>query len=125
MILTGTLVAGCGGAGLFQRSHPETLDAYENILGWRPFPGSLNLNSNEPVPWDDLVQRQVVDGPQKPCFLVIAKARKPGGTWRTAALIRLYKSGQPVTKIELLAPGKLRDVLGLIDGDVVEVMVNG
>lgn len=50
----GTIVAGAGGATrAFEYADSRRVAEIERTLGWRPFPGSLNLSLDGPFGWDD------------------------------------------------------------------------
>lgn len=117
--LTGTVFAGSGTCSRKLRSdlHARGLDVQ---LGYQPYPGSLNLRCDGPV---DLGQ-PVVDWPG-----TVNGKRRPYWFWPAwvgktplHAMIPATRGHGP-NHVELVAPMRLRDQLGLVDGDTVTVEV--
>ncbi len=95
-------------------------DLYEEILGVRLFPGTLNVYLDEeyPMPEDALAVGAGLGAFLVPCWI---------GD-RSAFICRPFPmefgyGPHDRTVIELVADVKLRDHLGLADDDVVEVRV--
>jgi 2-polyprenyl-3-methyl-5-hydroxy-6-metoxy-1,4-benzoquinol methylase len=61
--IIGHVVAGAGGAtAAFEYANGRRIGEIETILGFRPYPGSLNVQLNEPFDWDAGYYRaQVLD----------------------------------------------------------------
>ncbi|WP_165874800.1 DUF120 domain-containing protein [Natrarchaeobius oligotrophus] len=94
-----------------------TSDLLEDALGFRPYPGTLNLNDvdsldplpseTHPVPGDDH------------CAGIVARSCRLGGM--RAAVIRPLVPDYPEEKTELVAPVRVRSLFGLEDGDAVRL----
>lgn len=117
--LTGTVFAGSGTCSRKLRPdlHARGLD---KRLGYQPYPGSLNLRCDGPVDLGTPVVHWpgTVNGRQRPYWFWPAwisdlplHAMDPAGR------------GHGPNHVELVAPTRLRDTLGLADGDRVTVEV--
>jgi riboflavin kinase len=119
-LLFGKVVSGLGeGQGYI------SMDGYRSqirkLLGFDPFPGTLNLRLESPfaLPEDEAI---VISG-----FISASRSYgsckcypcKIGG--RKCAIIRPDRSAYPPSLIEIIAPVHLRESMNLQDGDEVEV----
>lgn len=95
---------------------------YFEKTGVRFFPGSLNVEIEHP--WDlpsDSITIFPTETPKgigirlSPCII--------GGV--NAFVVRTDTTSKSRKILEILAPVRLRDVLGLVDGDVVELELSG
>lgn len=117
--LTGAVFAGSGTCSRKLRPdlHARGLD---RELGYQPYPGSLNLRCNDPVE----LGRPVVNWPGR-----VHGRSRPYWFWPAwlgdlplHAMIPATRSHGP-NHVELVAPLRLRDTLGLADGDRLTVEV--
>lgn len=115
-----------GGSGNNGRHVPRFVHELEPVLGYRPFPGSLNLRTR----WAFRL------GPYAGEFVDESRGRggRRGGDYQLwparvdgydgpVHVIRPGERGHGRYSLELWAPDKLRDVLKLKDGDTVTVRV--
>jgi len=125
--LVGRVVTGLG-EGAFYMSLEGYRRAIERELGFTPYPGTLNIKL-EP---QSLAHRRYLDG--------LPGIHIPGFTngMRTYGAVKAFRARladvegavvmperthHPVDVIEFIAPVRVRDVLGLKDGDRVELEV--
>lgn len=119
-VLKGKVVTGLG-----EGQYYISLDGYRNQfnekLGFDPYPGTLNIRLTEPfAPSEhEAVNIAGFKGESRTfggckCYPVRIKGVK-------AAIIRPDRTSYPPNLIEIIAPIKLRQSLGLKDGDEVEV----
>ena len=108
--LTGRVVVGMGKAAAAQRSEAcrDTVDAWARAAGWRPIPGSLNVVLEDRLPDDTLL----------PCRGRIWFRSTEASV--LAVRLRGTRQGQV---LELVAPVVLRDHLGLVTGDQVQIVL--
>lgn len=115
----GAIVAGAGGATkAFEYAGGRRIAEIERILGWRPFPGSLNVSLDGPFGWQDGFYRaQILD--------VTNRHRGFDSEWaprwarfypvtidgEDACALRFEGERYPETLMELLAPDRLRDMI--------------
>ena len=114
--MRGTVDTGKGvAAGLVDHLEARLVD----MLGFRPYPGTMNLRD---VPGlDDLPERRMgdVDIALENCDGIGLRPCSVGGV--RAAIVRPIAPGYPNWKSELVAPVHLRTLFGLEDGDAVEL----
>jgi len=116
-------VAGGLGEGQYYISMPGYKEQFNRLLGFDPFPGTLNLRLDEPFA-DTAVSCIQVQGFRDhsrtfggcKCFPVRIQGLK-------GAIIRPERSNYPPYLVELIAPVNLRKSLSLSDGDLVEVIL--
>lgn len=107
--MDGTLVTGEGAGAAFVAATQETL---ASAVGFRPYPGTLNLEGVDDV--ESLPLRTIDDDLGDPhCEGVHLRACTVGGV--RGSVIRPLVPGYPERKLELLAPVRLRE---LFDWDV-------
>jgi SAM-dependent methyltransferase len=115
---SGAMIDGAGGATkAFEYAENRRMDEMEEILGWRPFPGSLNIQLDKPFDWNSGYYRaQVLD--------VADRSKGLSSPWvsRWARFYPVKMDGIPAMAfrfegeqyrayfMELIAPQKLRDV---------------
>lgn len=111
----GTVVSGEREAAAFVGA---TADALAEVVGFRPFHGTLNLADAAGL--DDLPSRTIDDdlGDER-CDGIRLRSCSVGGV--RSAVIRPLVPGYPESKVELLAPVRLRTLFGFEDGDAVPV----
>jgi riboflavin kinase, archaea type len=120
-IMQGKITAGLGLAGSFL-SREGYRRQFLECLGFVPFPGTLNVLLDEPLP------------PSAPAILIqgFSEGVECFGGCRcyhisingmAAAVIRPESSRHPPELIEVIAPANLRRTLDLKDGDSVEVII--
>lgn len=116
---SGVMQAGAGGATkAFEYADGRRIGEIEQVLGWRPIPGSLNIRLDRPFGWDDGFYRaQILD----------VKDRSKGlqSDWEPrwarfyplqidgedACAIRFEGEKYDPAFIELMAPDRLRDLV--------------
>lgn len=115
----GTLRAGMGGATkAFEHAGGRRATEIERILGWRPYPGSLNVMLDAPFGWDDGYYRaEILD--------VVNRAQGFASAWapRWARFYPVRINGEDACALrfegevydpcfmELIAPYRLRDIV--------------
>lgn len=125
LTLVGTVVSGSGEGARFTALEWARA-AFEQQLGFEPWPGTLNLQVIG-TGWAEALRRS---GPESGipivppdgycaarCFPALVAGRIHG------AVVRPEVDGYPDDKLELLAPVFLRRALELADGDTVELHV--
>jgi len=128
-------VTGGMGEGRHYISLPGYMEQFEERLGYEPFPGTLNvdltaesvrtraaLSAIEAVPIDAWEDEERTFGPAS-CYPATVEA--DGGTFEEAHAIVPDRTHHDETQLELIAPAKLRDELGLEDDDEIDVRVAG
>ncbi len=132
--LKGVVVPGIG-EGAYYMSIPRYLDTFEEILGFRPYAGTLNVKLDEESTRARLglrsqgigyrVEGFVLDGKEF-CGVTVYKAViVANGISVAGAALDIDKTKHGHDILELIAPVRLRDVLNLRDGDSIEVIVLG
>lgn len=131
--LEGTVTSGMG-----EGRHYISLSGYqrqfEERLGYEPFPGTLNVDlredsvrrrsamaSLEPVPIDGWESEERTYGPAV-CYPATIETAD-GEVYDTAHTIAPERTHHDDDQLEVIAPDKLREKLGLEDGDHVTVSV--
>ena len=125
LTLVGTVVSGSGEGARFTALEWARA-AFEQQLGFEPWPGTLNLQVTG-TEWAEARHRSGPESgiPVVPpegycaarCFPALVAGRIHG------AVVRPEVDGYPNDKLELLAPVFLRRTLELADGDTVELRV--
>ncbi|MFB6106572.1 MAG: DUF120 domain-containing protein [Halobacteriaceae archaeon] len=130
--LRGVVTSGMG-EGRHYISLPGYMSQFTERLGYEPFPGTLNveltdrsrrersaLAAVDPVPIDGWEDDERTYGPAV-CFPATVSAA--GGDYEGAHVIAPDRTHHDEDQLEVIAPDRLRDALGLEDGDEVEVHV--
>jgi riboflavin kinase len=107
---------------------------FDDRLGYEPFPGTLNVDladdsvrrrsaveSLDPVPIDGWEDDERTYGPAV-CYPATVETAD-GRTYEGAHTIAPERTHHDDDQLEIIAPDKLRDELGLGDGDHVTVYV--
>ena len=131
--LAGSVTSGMG-EGRHYISLPGYMRQFEDRLGYEPFEGTLNvdltdasvrrrsaLEALEPVPIDGWEDDDRTYGPAicYPATLTTADGRR----YEETHVITPERTHHDEDQLEVIAPEKLRDELGLEDGDAVTVTV--
>jgi len=116
-------------SGLGDGQHYISMEGYRSqirrLLGFDPFPGTLNLRLKAPFALNE-EDAILVDG--------FISAGRSYGSCRCypcridglrCAIIRPDRSAYPSNLIEIIAPISLREAMNLQDGDMVEVALEG
>lgn len=114
--MTSVIETGDGNAGEFIAATRQELSA---ALGFRPFPGTLNvdrLELLEDLPSTTVTTEGLVN---EHCDGVIFRPCSIGGV--RSAVLRPLVSNYPDDKIEVVAPVRLRSLFDLNDGDDVNI----
>ncbi|SFR34595.1 DUF120 domain-containing protein [Halogeometricum limi] len=130
--LSGTVVSGMG-EGRHYISLSGYMEQFEARLGYEPFAGTLNveldeesvrsraaMSSLDAVPIDGWEDDERTFGPAT-CYA--ATVHHDGDSFDPAHIIVPERTHHDESNVELIAPAKLRDELGLDDGDDVTVAV--
>ncbi len=125
--LVGTVISGLG-EGKYYMSLEGYVRQFEVKLGFKPYPGTLNVRLRpEYVKYKlylEFLPGIIIEGftngvrtyGSVKCFPALIKGVQ-------AALLLIERTHHPIDIVELAAPIRLRDALGLNDGDEVEVLV--
>ncbi|WP_348612221.1 DUF120 domain-containing protein [Halobaculum rarum] len=132
LTLTGTVTSGMGeGRHYIQLSgyHEQFIER----LGYEPFPGTLNVSLSESAVRAraglDAVEGVPIDGWEDedrtfgPATCYAAEVVADGETFEPVHVIVPERTHHDEDQLELIAPAKLREKLGLDDGDEVRVRV--
>lgn len=121
--VTGSLASGLGEGAYFTQLD-WVVKGFEEKLGFRPYPGTVNLTMAGAA-WQrvriELARAAGIALPPHPgncgakCFRVLVEERHAG------ALIIPDVADYPEDKFEIVAPVELRPRLALVDGDKVRV----
>ena len=128
-------VTGGMGEGRHYRSLPGYREQFLERLGYEPFPGTLNidltdesvraraaLSAIDAVPIDAWEDDERTFGPAS-CYPATVEAG--GESFDEAHAIVPERTHHDESQLELIAPVKLRDELGLGDGDRIEILIEG
>ena len=132
--LRGRITGGMG-EGRHYISLPGYMAQFAERLGYEPFPGTLNvdleaegvraragMSAIEAIPIDEWEDDDRTYGSAS-CYPATVEA--DGETYEEAHAIVPDRTHHDETQLELIAPVKLRDELGLEDGDEIEVRIEG
>lgn len=130
--LTGTVTGGMG-EGRHYISLSGYMEQFKERLGYEPFAGTLNvdlteesvraragMSSLDAVPIDGWEDEERTFGPAA-CYS--ATVEYDSESYETAHIIVPERTHHDETQLEIIAPDRLRDELGLADGDTVSVRV--
>ncbi|WP_255150754.1 CTP-dependent riboflavin kinase [Halorarius halobius] len=130
--LHGTVTSGMG-EGRHYISLPGYMEQFRERLGYEPFAGTLNVDldaeSVEARARMDAMDPVRIDGWEGddrtygPAFCWPAAVLVDGETYEEAHVIAPERTHHDADQLEVIAPEKLRDVLGLDDGMEVTVRV--
>ena len=122
--LRGRVFSGMG-KGRYYVGHPEYQKRFEECLGYRPYPGTLNLKLEDDALVAELKHLRSVGGVRVDSFV------RNGESFSALNCFNGVLDGQIVTLLfidvtfyndsvaELISPVFLREVFGLKDGDMV------
>jgi riboflavin kinase len=127
LAMEGQVEAGLG-EGRYYLSRPGYESQFEACLGWKPYPGTLNLAlSGAEANKLKFLKKQpvfIIEGFQ-------AEGRTFGGVICHPAIVNGVECAAIVpnrthytTKLELIAPICLRDTLPTVDGEMLQVSIN-
>jgi len=123
--LKGRVITGLG-EGQYYMSLDGYVKQFVKILGFRPFPGTLNIKLDE----DGIIERRKLNGGIALHGFKSHQRTYGGGHVYPARLGRIKgavvipeRTHYPADVLEFIAPINLREKLGLKDGDVVEVRI--
>ena len=128
--MTGVIFSDLGKAASFM-ALDWVQEALRNSLGFSPFPATLNLRprAKEDAQVWEKIQEELQDVELPPSSAGFCSARLyrieihgPADRSRATikgAVLRPGVSGYPKDKIEIVAPVRLKDVLGVQDGDAL------
>jgi riboflavin kinase len=132
LTLDGTVTSGMG-EGRHYISLPGYMEQFRERLGYEPFAGTLNVELTEEsvraragmvsldaVPIDGWEDEDRTFGPAT-CYAATILAGDD--SFDTAHIIVPDRTHHDETQLEVIAPAKLRDELGLDDGDTITVRV--
>ena len=131
--LTGDVTGGMG-EGRHYISLPGYMRQFRERLGYEPFEGTLNVDltaasvrrrsameSLEPVPIEGWEDEERTYGPAV-CYPATVETGD-GERYEDAHVIAPERTHHDEDQVEVIAPDKLRDALGLEDGDAVTITV--
>ncbi|MDG7016415.1 MAG: CTP-dependent riboflavin kinase [Nitrososphaerota archaeon] len=115
------------GKGAYYVGHPGFRRRFQALLGYEPFPGTLNLKLSSSEEVRRRTRLRARPGVSIPTFTY--KGREFSSVKCFHGRMRAEKVALTIPKIteyddsvlEIIAPVKLRDALGLLDGQVVTV----
>jgi len=111
------------GEGQYYLSREGYCSQFHRKLGFVPFPGTLNIKLDKPfIPSGEAIKIMEFSDEGKTfggcqCYLTRINGIK-------AVIVRPERSSYPSDLIEIIAPIRLRESLGLSDGDEVEVILD-
>lgn len=116
----GVMQAGAGGASkAFEHEGGRRIAEIENVLGWQPFPGSLNIRIDRPFGWDDgFFRAQILDLKDRAKGLQSEWAPRWARFYpvtidgEDACAIRFEGEKYDPAFLEMIAPERLRDLVG-------------
>jgi riboflavin kinase len=131
--LSGVVTSGMG-EGRHYITLPGYMEQFESRLGYAPFAGTLNLDLDDesvrararmdaidPVPIDGWEGEDRTYGPAF-CWPAVLET-SAGDRYERAHVIAPERTHHGADQLEVIAPERLRDALGLDDGDHVTVHV--
>jgi riboflavin kinase len=127
--LTGRVFTGLG-EGAYYVQVPFYMRQFEEKLGFKPYPGTLNLKL---IRRDDVLKRALLERAARIEIERFSNGRRSYGGARCikarvgdeeAAILFIERTHYPREVIEILSPLCLRERLGLKDGDIVSVKVS-
>ena len=132
--LDGTITGGMG-EGRHYISLPGYMEQFRTRLGYEPFPGTLNvsltaegvrartaLGAVDPIEIDGWEDDERTYGP---AFCYPATVEAGSDEYERTHVIAPERTHHDEDQLEVIAPVKLRDELGLTDGDSLTVRVEG
>ena len=132
LIIKGTVVKGLG-EGAYYMSMPEYTKALSEALGFKPYPGTLNVKVYDRfIPLRAFLQRLgkiVTEGFKKGSkeyggvSFLKTKVINSSGEEESGAVLFISKTKHGPEIMEVVAPLNLRKRLGLIDGSRVELVI--
>ncbi|MEM1676956.1 MAG: DUF120 domain-containing protein, partial [Nitrososphaerota archaeon] len=124
IILTGRVFTGLG-EGAYYTQIPHYVRQFEERLGFRPYPGTLNLKL---IGKEDVLKRMLIEKAAKIEIMGFTNGTRSYGNAKCimasigdekVAIIFVDRTHYPKDVIEVIAPVCLREKLGLKDGDKV------
>jgi riboflavin kinase, archaea type len=126
----GTVFTGLN-EGAYYVSLKGYASSFESVLGFRPFPGTLNLRLTNQAMIEQRRKLELMKGLEIPgfsdgkrtfgpvkCFRAKVGARHPG------AVLAIRRTHYDATVLEVISPVNLRRALGLKDGDECSVIAH-
>ncbi|MEM0030756.1 MAG: DUF120 domain-containing protein [Desulfurococcaceae archaeon] len=116
-VIRGKVISGVGEASKYVEEYGSE---FEKILGVKPYPGTLNIELGECI--EEIIgniRPTIIQPPRKGLGVVYAYRGFLRGIQVLVVKPALTKHDCRV--VELVSAVKLREVLGLNDGDIVEV----
>ncbi len=117
------------GKGSYYVGHPEYQRRFDQALGYRPYPGTLNVKLEGPAPGQLTSRLRSKKGVRIDSFTIAGEGfsaltcfdGKLRGERVTLLIIEVTHYNESV--VELISPTFLRGKFGLKDGDLVEFTV--
>lgn len=123
IVIKGTVISGEGFGNTFVKL-PWVKKQFIQKLGFKPYPGTLNLRLSAKTKVKDLT------GNAKGVQIKPAKGFFPGKCFKASVMNRIEGAvvkpevpGYPADLLEVLAPVNLREALQLRDGEKVQVTI--
>jgi riboflavin kinase len=133
-VLKGQVVPGIGEGAIYM-SIPNYIEAFKEILGFEPYPGTLNIRLfDEDVPLRQMLRERRIGFRIEPIKtsegeyggVTVYKAIIMGnGVSVSGGALDIDKTKHGDEILEVIAPVRLRDELHLKDNDTVEVTILG
>lgn len=115
----GRVTRGLGEGGFYVAKY---MGEFEKALGFKPFQGTLNIELVNPV--EDLSEcRGVFIRPPTPDYAPVLAYKALVNNEVEVFIVKPFKTRHGSRIIEIISKHKLRDVLGLKDGDIIEVSI--
>ena len=122
LTLMGQVVSGLG-EGRYYLSQPEYIEQIESILGFHPYPGTLNIRLRTGSPGLPQQRGKIISGFERDgrafgdvlCF--------PASIRNMECAVIIPRRTHHTDAIEIIAERNLRNALGLKDGDILEIEV--
>lgn len=117
--IRGRITRGLGEGAFYVAKY---MDEFERVLGFKPFQGTLNIELVEAL--EDMSRcRGVVVNPPTPEHAPVLAYRAFIGDGVDVFVVKPFKTKHDSKIIEIVSKHRLRDLLGLKDGDIVEVSI--
>jgi riboflavin kinase len=115
--IRGVVVSGIGEAGFYVKLYSEY---FRELLGGEPYPGTLNILLESCSALEEIFSEKHLVKPLKP-GLAPAYIRRGVLRGFSVVVVKPLVTRHECRVLEVVSSVKLRDVLGLRDGDVVEI----
>lgn len=122
MIIKGKVFTGIG-EGINYICQEGYSKQFEDKLGFRPYPGTLNLELEEPLPQLGVTAIEILGFQQQGRSYGSVRCYPCQVEGIRCAIVRPDRSSYPMSVIEIIAPLNMRMWLNIEDGDYVLLAV--